>query len=127
MEDGPVATTLVFLGVLQDDLHVSARGSSLQMGSGPAQSERKDERRRRGDEKTQTSDARFDERFQLAHGLGARNQPWYAQQGSTLPSEADRCAAPRHGTPLLCISHHLGGPMHGIFLGAPGTVTRQHS
>lgn len=55
-----------------------------------AQSEQKDERRRRGDEKTQTSDARFDERFQLAHGLGKGSQPWYAQQGSTLPSEDDR-------------------------------------
>ena len=60
---------------------------------GWAQSERKDERRRRGDEKTQTSDARFDERFQLGHGLGRGNQPWYAQQGSTLPSQEDRCAA----------------------------------
>ena len=54
-----------------------------------SQVERKDERRRRGDEKTQTSDARFDERFQLAHGLGKLNQPWYAQQGSTLPRESD--------------------------------------
>lgn len=36
--------------------------------------------RRRGDVKTQTSDAKFDEKFQFAHGLrGKEAQPWYAR------------------------------------------------
>ncbi|RMZ55271.1 hypothetical protein APUTEX25_005549 [Auxenochlorella protothecoides] len=31
----------------------------------------------RGDQKTQTSDAKFDERFKFAHGLtGSSSQPW---------------------------------------------------
>ena len=52
------------------------------------QEEKRQEKRRRGDEATQTSDARFDERFALAHRLtGRAAQPWYARRGSTLPSE----------------------------------------
>jgi hypothetical protein len=48
--------------------------------------EKRQEKRRRGDEATQTSDARFDERFALAHGLtGRAAQPWYSRRGSTLP------------------------------------------
>lgn len=42
--------------------------------------EARKELRRRGDTATQTSDARFDERFQLGYGLGSGSaQPWYAQ------------------------------------------------
>ncbi|KAK9819696.1 hypothetical protein WJX72_001330 [[Myrmecia] bisecta] len=53
--------------------------------------EKKAERRRRGDPDTQTSDARFDERFKLGFGLyEPANQPWYSKSGSTLPTEADR-------------------------------------
>ncbi|KAK9826375.1 hypothetical protein WJX81_005215 [Elliptochloris bilobata] len=56
------------------------------------QEEKRQEKRRRGDEATQTSDARFDEGFALAHGLtGRAAQPWYSRRGSTLPSE-DRTA-----------------------------------
>ena len=54
-----------------------------------SQAEQKEERRRRGDAATQTSDARFDERFQMAHGLlGKARQPWYVQP--SLLSEAER-------------------------------------
>ncbi len=51
------------------------------------------ERRRRGKAETQTSDARFDERFKLGHAMaGKANTPWYAAGGSTLPTEELRCA-----------------------------------
>ena len=57
------------------------------------QAEQKDERRRRGDAATQTSDARFDERFQMAHGLlGEAGRPWYVKP--SLLSEAERWAQP---------------------------------
>ena len=50
--------------------------------------EAKREARRRGDKKTQTSDARFDEKFQVGHGLsGEAGKPWYAKSGSMLQSE----------------------------------------
>lgn len=50
------------------------------------------ERRRRGKAETQTSDARFDERFKLGHAMaGKANTPWYAAGGSTLPTEELRC------------------------------------
>ncbi len=52
------------------------------------QEERKKELRQRGDVKTQTSDARFDERFQLGHSMGG-SAPWYSQAGSSLPKEED--------------------------------------
>ena len=59
------------------------------------QEEKRQEKRRRGDEATQTSDARFDERFALAHGLtGRAAQPWYARSGSTLPSEGAAAGSP---------------------------------
>lgn len=59
------------------------------------QEEKRQEKRRRGDEATQTSDARFDERFALAHGLtGRAAQPWYARRGSTLPSEGAADGSP---------------------------------
>lgn len=52
--------------------------------------EAKREARRRGDKKTQTSDAKFDEKFQVGHGLsGEANKPWYAKSSSMLqPEEA---------------------------------------
>lgn len=50
--------------------------------------EAKREARRRGEQKTQTSDAKFDEKFQVGHGLsGEANKPWYAKSGSMLQSE----------------------------------------
>ena len=50
--------------------------------------EAKREARRRGDQKTQTSDAKFDEKFQVGHGLsGEANKPWYAKSGTMLQSE----------------------------------------
>ena len=50
--------------------------------------EAKREARRRGDKKTQTSDAKFDEKFQVGHGLsGNANKPWYAKSGTMLQSE----------------------------------------
>jgi hypothetical protein len=51
------------------------------------------ERRRRGNPETQTSDARFDERFKLAHAMhGKGNSPWYTAAGTTLPAEdAAKC------------------------------------
>jgi hypothetical protein len=50
--------------------------------------EAKREARRRGDKKTQTSDARFDEKFQVGHGLsGEASKPWYAKTGSMLQPE----------------------------------------
>lgn len=59
--------------------------------------EARKEARRRGDEKTQTSDARFDERFQFGYGLGgARNsasQPWYAQAKAPLLAQEDLTGA----------------------------------
>ncbi|KAL6775928.1 hypothetical protein ACKKBG_A19110 [Auxenochlorella protothecoides x Auxenochlorella symbiontica] len=40
----------------------------------------------RGDQKTQTSDAKFDERFKFAHGLtGSSSQPWYTKGGAEPP------------------------------------------
>ena len=52
--------------------------------------EAKREARRRGDKKTQTSDAKFDEKFQVGHGIsGEANKPWYAKSSSMLqPEEA---------------------------------------
>ncbi len=48
----------------------------------------KREARRRGEQKTQTSDAKFDEKFQVGHGLsGEANKPWYAKSGTMLQSE----------------------------------------
>ena len=42
------------------------------------QAERRDEQRRRGDAKTQTSDARFDEQFRFANRLyGQAAMPWW--------------------------------------------------
>ncbi len=65
--------------------------ANLDASETSAQAEQKDERRRRGDAATQTSDARFDERFQMAHGLlGEAARPWYAKP--SLLSEAERCA-----------------------------------
>ena len=61
--------------------------------------EARKEARRRGDEKTQTSDARFDERFQFGYGLGgAKNsasQPWYAQPKTPLLAQDDAAGALR--------------------------------
>ncbi|CAL8465239.1 g4774 [Coccomyxa elongata] len=74
--------------------------------------EARKEARRRGDEKTQTSDARFDERFQFGHGLGgARNsasQPWYAQAKAPLLPQDDVTGALRledDGRPLTLNGH----------------------
>jgi hypothetical protein len=54
----------------------------------PTQADEVAERRRRGDPETQTSDARFDERFKLAHAMhGKGNAPWYTAAGTTLPAE----------------------------------------
>ena len=52
--------------------------------------EAKREARRRGDKKTQTSDAKFDEKFQVWHGIsGEANKPWYAKSSAMLqPDEA---------------------------------------
>ena len=51
--------------------------------------EAKREARRRGDKKTQTSDAKFDEKFQVGHGIsGEANKPWYAKSSSMLQPEA---------------------------------------
>ena len=52
--------------------------------------EAKREARRRGDKKTQTSDAKFDEKFQVGHGIsGEANKPWYAKSSAMLqPDEA---------------------------------------
>lgn len=64
------------------------------------QEEKRQEKRRRGDEATQTSDARFDERFALAHGLtGRAAQPWYARRGSTLPIEGATAGSPGSAAP----------------------------
>lgn len=42
----------------------------------------------RGDKKTQTSDAKFDAKFQVGHGLsGEASKPWYAKSGSMLQPE----------------------------------------
>ena len=50
--------------------------------------EAKREARRRGDKNTQTSDAKFDEKFQVGHGLsGEASKPWYAKSGSMLQPE----------------------------------------
>ncbi len=55
------------------------------------QADKADERRRRGDSATQTSDARFDEKFQLGHNMhGRAHTPWYAA-GVATASEAPRC------------------------------------
>lgn len=62
-----------------------------------AQEARK-EARRRGNAETQTSDARFDERFQLGHGLtGAAAQPWYTQSRSALLDDDAAGAIPAVG------------------------------
>ncbi|KAI3423922.1 hypothetical protein D9Q98_009756 [Chlorella vulgaris] len=51
------------------------------------EAEKRDERRRRGNVDTQTSDARFDEQFMFANKLyGQAAMPWYAKKGSTLPA-----------------------------------------
>ena len=52
--------------------------------------EAKREARSRGNKKTQTSDAKFDEKFQVGHGIsGEANKPWYAKSSSVLqPDEA---------------------------------------
>ena len=72
------------------------------------QEEKRQEKRRRGDEATQTSDARFDERFALAHGLiGRAAQPWYARRGSTLPREGALDAGGPGSAPLLPFSDGL--------------------
>ncbi|CAK0786631.1 hypothetical protein CVIRNUC_009845 [Coccomyxa viridis] len=50
--------------------------------------EAKREARRRGDKKTQTSDAKFDEKFQVGHGIsGKANKPWYAKSSAMLQPE----------------------------------------
>lgn len=75
------------------------------------QAEKKQIARNRGDPKTQTSDARFDERFAVMHGL-AGQAPWYARpqqsmyatdtvqssegQAAALHAQAGRSSAPHH-------------------------------
>lgn len=51
----------------------------------PLQAEKKQLERRRGDPKTRTSDARFDEQFALMHGLTGQ-APWYARPQQSLYS-----------------------------------------
>ena len=51
------------------------------------QTQKKDEARRRGDPKTQTSDARFDAQFAVMHGLAGR-APWYARHDVATPQAA---------------------------------------
>ena len=60
--------------------------------------EAKKEARRRGEEKTQTSDAKFDEKFQVGHGLsGEANKPWYAKPAALLqPDRATRLQVTHH-------------------------------
>jgi hypothetical protein len=58
------------------------------------QEDKRNEVRRRGDPKTQTSDARFDERFKLCHELGSL-RPWYTQP-SYLADRWVSCAPPRN-------------------------------
>jgi len=76
--------------------------------------EKRQEKRRRGDEATQTSDARFDERFALAHGLtGRAAQPWYSRRGSTLPGSdlpGSMLAPPALAAPTLDLASLPGQP-----------------
>ena len=51
------------------------------------QTQKKDEARRRGDPKTQTSDARFDAQFAVMYGLAGR-APWYARHDVATPQAA---------------------------------------
>ena len=49
------------------------------------QDDKLQERRKRGNPETQTSDARFDERFKLGHAMhGKGNTPWYAVPGAAV-------------------------------------------
>lgn len=50
------------------------------------QAEKAAQLRKRGDPKTQTSDARFDERFAVLHGHTGQ-APWYARRSTALYSE----------------------------------------
>ena len=68
----------------------------------PAQKleEAKREARRRGDKKTQTSDAKFDEKFQVGHGIsGEANKPWYAKSSSVLQPEEAPSLQVKHTRP----------------------------
>jgi len=58
----------------------------------PAQAQQKEERRSRGDALTQTSDARFDAGFRVAHGLTGP-APWYAR------TPAERAASAAEASP----------------------------
>ncbi|GAB4813031.1 hypothetical protein N2152v2_000077 [Parachlorella kessleri] len=63
-----------------------------------AEAEKRAERKARGNADTQTSDAKFDERFKFGYGLtGKQAAPWYAQHAATLPGSAiERLEAPSH-------------------------------
>ena len=63
--------------------------------------EAKREARRRGDKKTQTSDAKFDEKFQVGHGIsGEANKPWYAKSSAMLQPEGAPGLQVKHTRPI---------------------------
>ena len=59
--------------------------------------ERLEEKKARGREGEQTTDAAFDKRFKLGYGFESAAQPWYAsvatqsKEKQALPSSSDRC------------------------------------
>lgn len=63
----------------RDDGHMNFwKEDEVKAGNADVKADRVNERRRRGDAATQTSDARFDERFQLGHAMhGRAHMPWY--------------------------------------------------
>lgn len=71
--------------------------------------EARKEARRRGNADTQTSDARFDERFQLGHGLsGPAGQPWYAQRRpGLLDGDADVATGSMPAVARLEVKFHF--------------------
>lgn len=65
------------------------------------------EARKRGNPDTYTTDAKFDERFQLAHGLG-KEAPWYAR--APAAQEQPQLALSTSGSALLPAGGQLGPP-----------------
>lgn len=75
--------------VQQPDGHFNFwRAEELRESNADTKADEAAERRKRGNPETQTSDARFDERFKFAHAMqGKGNTPWYAAAGTRLPAE----------------------------------------